>query len=236
MSLPKVKYPTFEVKVPSTGKTIHYRPFLSTDDKILLTAKESGETVDVIRGITQVINNCVIDEDFDINKHPTFDMEYIFLKMRSKSIGNVIDIIIEDDEDYQEYKLNIDLDEVELDNDPSKDRKILLNENIGLIVNYPTPDLAEKLGEAKSASEATDIMIMECIDKVFDEESVYPWKDESREERKTFLENLSSVDYGKIEEFFRNSPKLTLIKTYKNSKGKEKSVDFNTLNDFFILH
>lgn len=236
MTLPKIKYPTFEVRVPSNGSKIHYHPFLSTDDKILLTAKESGEAIDIIRAITQVINNCVVTEGFDINNHPTFDMEYIFLKMRSKSIGNKVQVLIQDDEDYEDYKIEIDLDEVDLDKEIAENRKITFSDSIGVIVNYPTPKLIDKLKNVNNSTEANDILIMECIEKVYDEENVYPWKNESEEDRKQFLENLSSVDYNKLKQFFVEAPKLSYIKTYKNSKGKEKSVEFNTLNDFFIFH
>jgi len=236
MALPKIQTPSFEVILPSTGDKLIYRPFLVKEEKILLVSKESGETNEIYNAIKQVINNCIMTEDFDIDLCSTFDLEYLFIKIRAVSVGNIVKFKVVDSDDGIEYDLEVDLNEEEIkfpDEDITKN--IMLDENTGLVMKCPTPKISDKISNLTSLSDITYELVKECIDYVFDEEDTYAWTSEPKEVQDDFLEALPVESYAKIAKFFQNLPKIEHAVFYTNSEGKEKKTVFRNLNDFFML-
>jgi len=237
MALPKVTTPTFELIQPSTGETLQYRPFLVKEEKILLTSKESGESSDVFRAVKQIVNNCVVNDDFDVDKVPLFDMEYIFIQIRAKSVDNIVKFQVEDSDDGIVYDLELDLNEVEVQMPENQhDGIVKISDDIGVKLNYPTAKMANTLKEAKTMTEVIYEMIMNSVEYVFDAEDTYPWSKESRKDKEEFIESLPVDAYEEISRFFDDSPKIEHVVTYKNSQEKEKRVVFRNLDDFFTLY
>ena len=234
MALPKISTPTYSLVQPSTKKKLTYRPFLVKEEKILLTAKESGDSADVFNAIKQIINNCVIDEKFDVDTVPIFDMEYIFIKIRSSSVGNVVKFKVTDSDDGIEYDLEVDLEEVEVIY-PEGDNKIQITDELGLVMKYLTPSFSKKLANLETVAEITEATILESIDYVYDADNVYPWNEHTTQEKKDFLEQLTIDAYKNINKFFDSTPRLNHEVFYENSTGKKKKVVFRKLDDFFIL-
>jgi len=234
MSLPKIVVPTFELILPSTDKKLKYRPFLVKEEKILLMAKESGDKIDIYNAIKQIIQNCILEDDFDVNTITIFDMEYIFIKLRAVSVSNEIQFTVTDSDDGITYDLKLDLNEVEVIKS-EQNNKIMITDEVGLIMKYLTPNISEKIYNLTTLTEINDELVKSSIDYVFDNEEVYDWKTIPEKEKIEFLENLTTNAYDKIEEFYNNSPKIEHIVTYKNSNGDTKKVIFRTLDDFFIL-
>lgn len=236
MALPKIAAPTFELIQPSTGKKIQYRSFLVKEEKALLTARESGDKADIYRAIKQIINNCVLDETFDVNKIPLVDMEYIFIQLRSKSVDNIVKFQIEDSDDGKVYELEVDLNEIVVQYPEEKhDGIIKINDTVGIKMCYPYADIDEHIKDLETISEVLNTMVMECIEYVFDEENTYSWSNETDKEKNEFLDSLSVEVYAKMEEFLNTSPFIEHIVTYTNSEGTEKKIAFRNLNDFFTL-
>lgn len=233
--LPKISQPTFSVTQPSTGEKITLRPFLVKEEKILLMAKESGEKADIYDAIKQIINNCVVDKGFDVNSIPIFDMEYIFIKLRAASVSNIVNFKVEDSTDGIEYDLELDLNEVEIIYPENHEKKIMIDDNVGIIMKYPTPAISEKIKNIDNLAGITQATISESIDVVFDEDDAYDWNKATENEKEEFLDSLTINTYNMIQTFFETSPKIEHIVNYTNSEGTEKKVVFRELNDFFSL-
>jgi len=235
MALPKISTPTFECELPSTKESIRYRPFLVKEEKVLLIAKESGEKIDIYNAIKTIVNNCVLNEGFNVNECPTWDMEYLFIQIRAVSVGNIVKFKVIDSTDGIEYDLQLDLNEVVVQFPEEQDNKIMLTDDIGLTLKYPTPALSDKITNIESLVELNETMIGECIDTIFDSEDVYSWKQESKKDKKEFIENMPVEAFSRIQDFFGSAPKIEHVVTYTNSEGTEKKVVFRDLEDFFQL-
>jgi hypothetical protein len=235
MPLPQIAAPTFELIQPSTQETLQYRPFLVKEEKLLLIAKESGDKKDIHNAIKQIVNNCVLKDEFDANHIPIFDMEYIFINIRSKSVSNIVNFKVEDSTDGQEYELEVNLDEVQVVTNEEHTKKIVVNDQIGIVMKYPMPEIAERIMEMTSFTNIAYETIMSSIDYVYDEENVYPWNENSKEQKEMFLDSLDTKTYDKLTDFFATMPKIEHIVSYTNSKGEEKKVIFRNLEDFFTL-
>jgi hypothetical protein len=233
--LPKLSNPVFEIKQPSTGDALMVRPFLVKEEKILLLAKESGDQNDVYNAIKQIINNCVVTEGFDVDTIPIFDMEYIFIKLRAASVSNIVKFKVQDSTDGIEYDLELDLNDVEVQFPENHDKKIMITDDVGIIMKYPTPALSEKLKDAMNEVDVTNSTILASVDLIFDEEETYSWSQSTPQEQTDFIDNLPIDAYKKIQSFFETSPKIEHIVEYTNSEGKVKKVMFRDLSDFFTL-
>lgn len=234
MSLPKINYPLFDVVIPSSSKHLKMRPFLVKEEKILLTAQTSNDPKDVVLAIKQVVNNCIVDQ-FNIEDLTTFDLEYMFVKLRARSINNIIDVTYNDPDDGQQYKLQINLDEVEILTDPKHDRNVKINDTFGLILKYPKTDMLQSVSKATTEVDLYFEVVKYCIDKVYDEDEVYEAKDYSDEELTEFVTGLDVNTFKQIQLFLETMPKLHYETSYKNSEGTERKVVLQNLNDFFIL-
>lgn len=230
--LPKFNKPTFSILVPSFKKTMVFRQYLVLEEKILLVAQQSDSDSDIIRALTQIISNCAM-EDLDVAKLTTFDLEYIYLKLRAKSVNNIVELKYIDTQDEKEYSFNVDLDEVDLTYNPEHTNIINITDTGGIVMCYPHTGITDNLPENISAVDLMDHMILSCIDKVFDEDSTYSFKDETPEEQKDFLNHLDLATYTKFKDFFDTMPRLHMELTYTNSLGTNRKITLSSLRDFF---
>jgi hypothetical protein len=220
MALPKINNPIFELTLPSTGATIKYRPFLVKEQKILLLAMESQDQKSVLTAIKQIVNNCAIDE-IDTSKIPTFDLEYFFMRLRAKSIGETIDLKlrhptgfnsnVQECDGITDAKLN--LLEVDVVKSEGHTDKIILDEEtgIGIKLKYPNVSMAieaSKSNEGKNQMDVASDAIINSIEYIFDNENVYKKEDYTKKELLEFIENLNQDQYLKLTKFFELMPKL----------------------------
>ena len=234
MALPKISSPLFEITVPSTKKVVKFRPFLVKEEKILLMAQQSGEEKDVLNAIMQIINNCVQDDKFDVVSLSTFDIEYMFLKIRAKSVDNIVELSFRDNEDEKVYDFKVNLDDVEVLYDEKNNTKIEINNTSGIIMKYPSAKFADKL-VGLNPTETEFKIVQICIDKIYTEDEVYSRVDISDSELEEFIDNLNMQTYNKIKEFFATMPKMIHKIEYKNSFGNDRTIELKTLSDFFTL-
>ena len=234
MSLPKIDKPLFDLHVPSLDKNLKCRPFVVKEEKILLMAQQSGSDKDIVLAIKQVINNCIQDPGFDVDKLTTFDLEYMFLKLRAQSVNNIIDVSYRDGEDDKVYDFKIDLDNVEMKKNKEVSNKIMITDTIGLVMKYPSVTIINEAPEEADQSEIVEYLIRACIDQIFDEETVYPLSEHSETEVNEFIDSLDINTFNKIREFFDSMPRMYYKIEYKNSLGNDRVIELSTLNDFFI--
>ena len=209
MALPKLDLPTFELTIPSTEQRVKYRPFLVKEEKVLMMALEGKDSREMANALKQIINNCCIDE-VEVSKLAPFALEYFFLNLRSKSVGNTIDVKYncqsEDCDAIQE--IEIDVDKVEVHKDPNHNNKIELTDDVGIIMKYP--EITTMSNQNFDADSVDDILgvIIDCMEAIYDESSVYKMKDTDKQETKEFLEGLTQTQFVKIRDFFETMPKI----------------------------
>jgi len=236
MALPKLKHPTFELTVPSTKQKLIYRPFLVKEEKILLLSQASDKLEDLVRSVKQIINNCIVEGDVNIDMLPTFDIEYIFLKLRANSVSDIAKFSITDKESGKEIDIELDLKDVEIFRPENHELRIDLGNNVSLEMKYPTYDALTKYhdgDETDIAVKATFDMIKVSIDKVLvGEDEVYEFKDYSETEVDNFVESLTSQAFRDVQKFYDTMPRLEHTVEYKVGKRTEKKV-FTGLADFF---
>ena len=231
MALPKISTPVFFIKIPSTGKEFKFRPFLVKEEKILLMAQQ-GENSDVLFALKQIINNCCFD-DLNVEDLATFDLEYIFLKLRAKSVNNLIKLRYRDTEDDKIYDFEVNLDDIEVKFQEETDNKVQINEEVGLVLKYPNVKVTEKLVNIEDQAELLNKILVHCIDVIYDKENVYPASESTEQELTEFLENLDTKSFKKIEDFFSNMPKLHHEIRYQNSLGNDRVINLDSIQDFF---
>ena len=233
MALPKIQYPLFTEIVPSTGEKIQFRPFLVKEEKILLIAQQSDDREDQIDAITQILNNCIVS-DIKLHELPIFDIEYLFLKIRSKSINNIVDLKYRDVEDKEIYDFSLDLDSIQINLPKDKKNIIKINDDVGLIMRYPSFKLMKKFAtfDANNPEDTTEI-IAQCIEKVYDADTVYLASESSTEELKELISNLRINPMAKVYEFFEAMPKLTHTFEYTNKLGNNRKIVLEGISDFF---
>lgn len=236
MTLPKIETPTFDVKLKSTGSKITLRPMKMKEEKILLMAKQSEAQEDILKSVVQIVNNCILTEGADVRSLPMYDLELLFLKLRSQSVSNVAKASYRDSEDDKVYDLDVDLDSVELkEADKKVDRTVKFGD---LALQLRSPPVSMYLAEDffKLEGDALiDRLIINSIDKVFKGETGYPVSDQPLEEVQAFVNDLPATSYKAIQDYLRNQPSLYKKLSYKNSKGTERIIELTTLDDFFIF-
>lgn len=241
MQLPEIKHPTFTIVIPSTKEKKKFRPFVVKEEKILLMGQQSKDPKDMYEAIKQVINNCAVDTlDFDVLA--PFDFDYIFVKLRSQSVSNVIDVKYRDPEDDQEYDMKVNLNEVEVTfPEDSIDPIVECTDNIKIKLKHPTMAVMDSImhsfGEVEdvTSNDLVDKLITKSIECVMAGEEIYPTKEATDEQLVDFVNNLPMKSYEKIRKFFENVPQLKHTISYTNSKGTEKSIELNGLGDFFTF-
>jgi hypothetical protein len=234
MALPTLSYPLFEVVIPSTSKKAKLRPFLVREEKILLLAQTSEDPSDVIKSIQQVIQSCM-SKPQDAENLTTFDLEYLFVKLRSKSVSNIIELLYKDPDDGEQYKVIVNLDDVEIKKNKEHTTKIEFSKDLGVIMKYPSLDIGEKIKQVDTEVDLFFQLITLCLDKIYDAETVYNASEYSMEEIEDFVSSLDVNAFKKIQQFFETTPKLFYETSYTTKDGKEKKVVLQNLNDFFSL-
>ena len=208
MNLPILETPTYELNLISVDEPVKYRPFLVKEEKILLTAMEGEDPVEIINAVKQILKNCTL-EDIDIEKLPTFDMEHLFLNIRSKSVGESSDIIIECEKCNESIPINISLSDINPTIDENHTPQVKLNEKITIEMKYPTMENLASYTQSDSSTEQTFQMIEESIFAIYDSENVYYMDDFPESERETFINSLTQEQFLSIAEFFNTMPTLT---------------------------
>lgn len=231
--LPKIDKPLFEMNIPSQNKKVTFRPFLVKEEKILLIAQQGGEEREIIRALKQILQNCIQDTDFNAEDLTTFDLEYMFLKLRSKSVSNIVKLQYQDNEDEKVYDFDVDLDTIEVQFDPKHTNKIQITDDIGMIMKYPSVNIVNDAPTSGDPVEVMDHLIRSCVDKIYDSENVYDVRDYSKEEVNAFLDDLTIEAYDRIREFFDTLPKMYHELNYTNENGNERKIELTGLRDFF---
>ena len=237
MTLPSVETPRYELTLPSTDKVVQFRPFLVKEEKVLLLAMESNNNTEIINATKEILNACTF-EKLEIEKLPIFDIEYIFLQIRAKSVGEIAKFKMLCPDDKSTYvDVEVDLTKVNVQVDDEHTNNIVIDENrkLGVVFNYPTLEMT-KAGfniDETDINTLFDIMTT-SIDHIYEGEKVYPAKDSTKEELKTFLESLPQKTFEKIKTFFETMPQLRHTIEVENPKTKVKStIDLKGIRDFF---
>jgi len=237
MALPTINTPTYELEVPSTGETIKYRPFLVKEEKILLIASESGKQTDIINAIKQIATACTFGK-LKVGRMPMFDVEYIFLQIRAKSVGEVSELtLIAPDDKETRVNVEIDLSEIKVQEIEGHTNKIELTDEMGIYMQYPTVDTFGESGMTEITASNMLEVIGACIAQIYDKKGEQIWeaKDSTKKELTAFIEQLSSKQFAEIQKFFDTMPKLKHTLTIKNPKTKvERDVVLSGLSDFFV--
>jgi len=241
--LPKLDVPIYTIKLISTGQEVRIRPFLVKEQKLFLMAAESEDAKDVISTIRRVLKNCILDE-IDIDSLPTFDLEFLFMNLRARSVEEIVDLkykcnnIVKNDKGEDttcngsvDFKLN--LLEVEPTIHANHSNKFMLNESIGICLKYPTFEMIQKY-ENLNENEILVNVLIDCIDYLYDNEQVYHAKDSSQEELIEFVDSMSQKDLEKIKLFFDTMPELKKDVHFKCGKcGYEEDIEIKGLQNFF---
>jgi hypothetical protein len=232
--LPKIKHPIHKINIPSLNKEYDFRPFLVKEEKLLLIAKESKSSVDILTAIKQTVNNCLLTDTLDINELALFDLEYIFLKLRAFSVDNIVKISYRDNEDKKVYNFEVDLNEVEIHYPNKKAKNIIeISDNMGLVLKYPRASLYGDKEFLENSKEHMFDLVVRCIDKIYENDEVFEAKNLENKEIEEFLDTLDGNTFKKIEAFLLTTPKIYKTIEYTNEKGKNKKIVLKSLNDFF---
>jgi hypothetical protein len=238
MPLPKIATPTYELELPSTGQTIQYRPFLVKEEKVLVIALESEDTKQITNAIKNVIKNCVITKNIKVESLPTFDIEYLFLNIRGKSVGEDIEVnVICPDDQETTTTIKLSLDDIKVEKNEDHTNKIKVDKSIMMEMKYPSLDQFIKNNfdfTDTNAMEQSFDLIASCIDKIYTEDEVWASADVTKKELSDFLEQMNSSQFKEIEKFFETMPKLSHKVTVVNPKTKvESEVVLEGLASFF---
>ena len=237
MALPILTTPTYELEVPSTDEKIKYRPFLVKEEKILLIALESGNTEDIVQAVKSIVEECTFNK-LNLGDMPMFDVEYIFLNIRAKSVGEVSKLRLlcpDDGKTYTEVEVNLTEVLVQVEKDHTN--KIELTDEMGIYMKYPTIDSFAQTGITEvTATNMLDV-ISTCVAQIYDKkgEEIFDAKDQTKEEVIQFIEQLNTKQFAELQKFFDTMPKLKHVVTVKNPKTKkETDVVLSGLSDFFV--
>ena len=244
MALPKIDVPVYSTKLISTGKTVKYRAFTVKEEKLFLMANESEEVDTVIDSIKQVLNNCIVTKGIDVEELPLFDIEYLFLKLRAVSVGEIVNLrykcnnILPKLDDEEEKKCNhvveLDLNLNEITSESVKvNKKIEITDQMGISMKFPTFDLLKEF-DATDEVDSIIKMTVNCIDFIYDKDNIYYAKDASEQELIEFVESMQTKDLEKIKDFFSSMPKLKKKLDFKCVKcGYEEEIELEGIQSFF---
>tara|TARA_A100001388_G_C28597174_1_gene416366 strand:+ start:45 stop:776 length:732 start_codon:yes stop_codon:yes gene_type:complete len=242
MALPKINTPTYELTIPSNGKKIKYRPFLVREEKILILALESEDTKQITTAVVDILSECVLTKNIDVTKLATFDIEYLFLNVRSKSVGETVDVNITcPDDGKTSVEMSINIDSIKVQKVKGHKSIIKLDDQYSMKLKYPsmTQFIESNFESGQDGGEGSDIdksmgMITSCIEMIYDNEESWDAADSSQKELEEFIEQLNSKQFKLIEKFFETMPKLSHKVKVTNPKTKvESEVVLEGLASFF---
>ena len=238
MPLPKIVTPEYDLVLPSTQKKITYRPFLVKEEKLLVLALESENTKQITTAIKSVLKSCILTRGIKVEKLPTFDIEYLFLNIRARSVGEEVEVnIVAPDDGETNVTVTIDLEEIQVQTNENHTNKIKLDDSLMMEMKYPS--LEQFISNNFDFEGETDInqsfeLIASCIDKIYNEEDVWSTDDCTKKEVVDFLEQMSSTQFKEIEQFFETMPKLSHTIEITNPSTKVKStIVLEGLSSFF---
>jgi len=242
--LPKIDVPIYELKLISSGKSVRFRPFLVKEQKLLLMTAQSDDPKDALNVVKQISKNCIID-DIDVESLPVFDLEYIFLNLRARSVNEVVNLQykcnnkIKDESNEEKVcgsleKFDINLLEITPTKSLQHDKKIMLSEKLGIMMKYPTFEMVANL-KGQNENEILMELLINCIDYIFDDDKLYYAKDVTREELVEFVDNLQQKDSEKIQQFFETTPKIKKSLNFNCRKcGYKEDITVEGLQNFFV--
>ena len=236
MPLPKISTPTYELKIPSSGKSINYRPFLVKEEKILIIAMESQSDKEITRAVKDVLSSCILTKDVKLDDLSTFDIEYLFLNIRGKSVGESVEVLVTcPDDNKTKVPVQVNLDEIQVQVNKDHQRDIQLDGNLSMRMKYPS------MGEFIKSNFNVDMkvndtfdLVCSCIEQVYSEEESWSASDCTKKEMNEFLEQLNTTQFQKIEKFFETMPKLShTIKVLNPNTKVQSDVVLEGLTAFF---
>jgi len=242
MTLPKINTPTYELTIPSNGKKIKYRPFLVREEKILILALESEDTKQITTAVIDILSDCILTKNVDVTKLATFDIEYLFLNVRSKSVGETVDVNITcPDDGKTSVEMSINIDSIKVQKVKGHKSIIKLDDQYSMKLKYPsmTQFIESNFESGQDGGEGSDIdksmgMITSCIEMIYDNEESWDAADSSQKELEEFVEQLNSKQFKLIEKFFETMPKLSHKVKVTNPKTKvESEIVLEGLASFF---
>jgi hypothetical protein len=233
MALPKLASAKFELTLPSTGEKVEYRPFLVKEEKALMIAQQAGKSEDIMRAVKDVITSCTF-EKVDAEKLPIFDLEYIFINLRAKSVGEIVKLMVTcPDDNETKVQVDVDLTKIECHKEVGHDTNIRLTDEIGLIMDYPKVSSVTEL-DLDNEMESTFEVIKSCVRQVYDSKDVYEKIDMDKNDLDEFIESMSHDQFEKVQEFFNTMPKVKHMIKVKNPKtGVDGDVVLEGMQSFF---
>jgi len=241
MPLPKINTPTYELTLPSNKKKVKYRPFLVREEKILVLALESEDQKQITDAIIQIIGDCLITKNIDVTKLPTFDIEYLFLNVRSKSVGETVEVNVTcPDDGKTKVETSINIDDIKVIKDKNHKLIVQLDDKYSMKLKYPTLDqfiennFDFEMAEAKESVSAAMSMLSTCIDMIYDDQESWDASESTKEELDAFIDQLNTKQFQEVEQFFKTMPKLSHTLKVKNPQTDvESEVVLEGLASFF---
>lgn len=243
--LPKIDVPVFSINLISTGKEIKFRPFTVKEEKLFLMANESSDLKTIVDTTKQVLNNCIIS-DIDVDKLPVFDIEYLFLNIRARSVSEIINLNYKCNNDIKNeegegthkcghtVQIDVNILDIKPKNDVKHENKIQITDKVGMVMKYPNFDTVKKY-EGESQTDIIMKLTADCIDYIYDDDQIFYAKDTTEEELIEFIESMQSKDLEKIKNFFDNMPKISKDLEFKCGKcGYEEKITVEGLESFFV--
>ena len=238
MPLPKINTPTYDLTLPSTGKKIKYRPFLVKEEKILIMALETEDISQITNAIVEILNDCILTKGVNVSKLATFDIEYLFLNVRAKSVGETVEVnVVCPDDNKTSVQIEINLDDIKVQKTRGHKNIVKLDDQYSMKLKYPSLD--EFIDSNFESSEESDVnksfnMITSCIEMVYDQEESWNASDSTKQELEEFIEQLNSKQFKSIEKFFETMPKLShKVKVTNPTTEVESEVVLEGLASFF---
>ena len=237
MPLPKISTPTYELELPSTGKPVKYRPFLVREEKLLVLAMESEDTKQITEAVKEVIKNCIQTRGIKVETLPTFDIEYLFLNIRGKSVGEELEVnLICPDDEETTVLTKINVEDIKVKKDSEHSPKIKVDEHIVMEMKYPSLDefIRDNFDVNATTIDKSFELIASCIDKIYNEDEVWSAADVTKKELMEFLDQMNSGQFKQVEKFFETMPKLTHeVKITNPNTGVQSTIVLEGLSSFF---
>lgn len=239
--LPKIDLPTYDLTIPSTGQTIRVRPFNVKEEKLLFMAVNAGDAEEIVKTVKQVINNCILNDDVNIDKLPFFDVDYMFIFLRAKSIGESVEVNMTCNNELEDgrrcgnvFEADMDISKVDIIKDDAISNDIKLDKNSGVKMKYPTYSLIKHIESVPDIDKKT-VIIVNSIEHIYDAKGMYSAKDYTKEQLKDFIENLTEENYKKLENYIDNFPTFAVRLEADCPKcGFHHVVRYTDFTDFFL--